>query len=429
MVRLDNKDAIVMRSSAISTGTAMADKNKYTGTGIPDQPWVDVTRLAGKDRIYVGINDTSPSPQEARLMFSVDSGVRWNTSATDDADPTTLLSLDPGMRNHTPVRVATSRAGTLGAGKTVYAAWERQTGIRGVDDPGSGTVLNKADIFGQVRVARDDGANTFHALVGAGGKNIFATSTDANKTFVLPESGAKFDDGGTNLGKQRLGSDLSIAVSPKDDKKVFVAWAQVDTKGGPSFVYASSSVDGGTNWRTPVKVSASAAALPALAVADNGVVGVLYTALTGKTDTNAGTLETHFAMSFNELTSAPLAIHDKILAKFANGSPAQDNTKSLNYIGDYEDVVALGDTFYGSFAASNDPQENNFPQGAFFQRNWSTGTQDFNGGPIAGNSNMLIDATVSIDPYYFSVDAVPEPGILLSAASLVLLLVRRPRAG
>jgi hypothetical protein len=155
--------------------------------------------------------------------------------------------------------------------------------------------------------------------------------------------------------------------------------------------------------------------LPTLAVAGNGTVGLLYTQL------RAGNLETHLAQSRDNFTTR----QDTVVATFPDN---EFSSPSQPYIGDYEGLVAVGNNFFGTFSASNNPLVNRFPRGVFFQRfvlsTRGTPSVALGNAPLLANGSRLDDGTgmpsvgnpnvrtpgadpgLSIDPYFFSARAV-----------------------
>jgi hypothetical protein len=91
----------------------------------------------------------------------------------------------------------------------------------------------------------------------------------------------------------------------------------------------------------------------------------------------------------------------------ANAPPAV----STAWIGDYQQLITIGNTFYGTFSASNNPLVADFPSGVYFQRDVRVG------GVVESNfylqaDGVLDDGTghmtgpaVSIDPFFFTVAA------------------------
>jgi hypothetical protein len=125
---------------------------------------------------------------------------------------------------------------------------------------------------------------------------------------------------------------------------------------------------------------------PALAINDRGKVGLLYQQLTA-------TLrwETHVRFSKK-------GVHwkDYVLSAAPAAVPVL-NPLYGPYLGDYEQLLAQGDDFYGVFCANNTPDLANFPHGVHYQRN-----ADF-------STNTLLDVTglvpipISIDPFFFHI--------------------------
>ena len=89
------------------------------------------------------------------------------------------------------------------------------------------------------------------------------------------------------------------------------------------------------------------AALPAVAVAANGTVGVLYDTFDGLNASGFPVFSAHLAQS----TDSALTFSDVSLLAFA--SPAKDNGNARQRVlGDYQSLRSLGNTFYGTFTAN-----------------------------------------------------------------------------
>jgi hypothetical protein len=67
------------------------------------------------------------------------------------------------------------------------------------------------------------------------------------------------------------------------------------------------------------------------------------------------------------------------------------------YLGDYEDLLAVGKDFYGVFSANNTPKKANFPNGIKYQRN-----ANFSTNTLLGIDNTT-PVNASIDPFFFKV--------------------------
>jgi hypothetical protein len=95
-----------------------------------------------------------------------------------------------------------------------------------------------------------------------------------------------------------------------------------------------------------------------------------------------------------------------------------DNPKPIlqPYIGDYLELRAVGNMFFGVFSASNIPSNANFPNGVTYNRNADFSThllKNQHGGDTIG---------YSIDPFFFSVGPKENP------ACPALRAAKNPRA-
>lgn len=312
-------------------------KSRYAPGGVPDQPWIEVASGA-TDRIYVAFNDLSRFPgATASIRFSLDSGLRWKN--------TVIESRRPGIgQDLPPVRVKAH-------GDIVYAAYQR------------GDAFNaRGDVRADVMIVRDDqaGEGRFQAL-GKGGTAI------VSNTLVA----------GRKLGKERIGSDLSVAIDPANPARVVVGFTVISGGRDPQAVLYLSTNSGAT-W-TQVFAAILQSGLGAVAIAANGTTGFLYTTFDG---VNLDTRLARFSPDF-------LTRNDTLLSRFPNGRPRPVFDP---YIGDYQDLAAVGDTFYGVFSASNDVRQ--FPI-----------TPEF------GRDATQLGTTVrfSIDPFFVKADAVVDP--------------------
>src|SRR5215467_817327 len=343
--------------------------NSNPQNNIPDQPWVVTTRVAGTDHIYVGFNDLSLFPgRTASVRASIDNGLTWNNVVIERVTP-------GAGQDGPPIRLAASSDGSM-----VYAAFLRWN---------SGSVPN---FPGNVIIVRDDnGTLAFNAL------GINGVNASGNVTFPF-SSTTGCPGAPTCLGAERLGSGLAIGVDPNNGRKVFVAFDVVS--GGSTRTIVVRSLDGGLSW-TQVFTTTVQSGLPSLSVAANGTVGLLYTTLEN------GMLVTHFVQTTNDFAT----IQDEVLSRFVSNNPV----KAFDpYIGDFQDLQAIDNIFFGTFSASNNANGTLavFPQGITFLRNF-TGTPNqpnFQLTNLAGGN-----VSASIDPFFFSeaAIAVPEPAALL----------------
>jgi hypothetical protein len=187
--------------------------------------------------------------------------------------------------------------------------------------------------------------------------------------------------------ESRRWSQLSIAVDPTKSSKVYVAWADsVDGSSSHLTLHFASSADRGNTW-TVSPLAIDNATNPALAVAKDGAIGLLYQQLV---TTAAGKRwQTWFSLA--EPEGSP---HLFKLADASAASPVLCSGMEM-YQGDYLELHSHGKDFYGVFSASNDRSDATFFPGAIFHRLY-----DVAGKPVdlAGNA-----VAVSMDPYFVKV--------------------------
>jgi uncharacterized repeat protein (TIGR01451 family) len=328
----------------------------------PDQPWIRVVQVHGVDHIYVGYNDLSRQSENGgdgktpTVRYSLNGGGTWSETGIEKTG--TSVGWDSPA-----VRLAISSDGL-----TVYALFQRNTNWLGE--------AFASDYNGEVVLMRDDnsGLNSFNAL-GAGG-----AGTKVAGGIVLPWFT-------TSLPANRLFNSCDVAMKPTERATVYVAYTEV--LGGSPVLRVSKSVNSGASFS--LAYSITNAALPALAVASDDTVGMLYLAQY-YTD-----LEVHFLKAFSG-SFAPSDIVDRKLSKF----PWSGTDR---WVGDYFQIRAVSYDFFGTFAALADPQPSQFPSGVYFQRNVNVGGVIKNNfwlsrpGELVDLSGTHVDP--SIDPFVF----------------------------
>ncbi|PWU21312.1 MAG: hypothetical protein C5B50_01920 [Verrucomicrobia bacterium] len=346
------------KSSDPTAGVPFSFFNSLPGQNL-DQPWVVVVSPFGADQIYIGLNGDN-FPRTATVHFYV--GTNWHT--------TTIEQATPFIEDGPPVRIAVSADG-----KRVYAAFVRFQGDTNQDE------------VSDVVLVRDDnrGLNGFNDLpINGNGGNDGVHDTQVARGIVFPISG------GTSLGSERLGSSCSIGLDPGNVDNVYVAYTEV-VNDAP-LIRLQASTNGGKTFQL-VYSTIAASALPALAVAQGGTVGLLFAALTN------GNMEVHFLRAdngnFNKTT-------DRVLASFPDNDP---NLQYNPYLGDYFQLKSVGEDFFGAFCASGDPQPSHFPCGVWYQRNVKIS------GVIHSNFSLSVTGALadlsgnfvapSIDPFFF----------------------------
>ena len=223
------------------------------GGSYPDQPWVRVVNVTNTDHIFVGFNDLTKSAyyggsgKTASIRYSLDGGTNWRNTALEKTIP-------GGEQDSPAVRLAISADGTR-----VYALFQRETSWTG------GTF--GSDFVGDVVLMRDDGyGGSGYGALGGGNGTLVAHNA------VIPYPG------GTSLGAERLGADCDVAINPTHPKQVYVAYTEAVS--GTPVLRVQSSTNSGAAFS--LVYSITNAALPALAVTTDGIVGLLYAAQSGK---------------------------------------------------------------------------------------------------------------------------------------------------
>ncbi len=340
----------------VSSATTMSIQSTRQNV---DQPFVRALGISSADRIYIGLNDFNQSNgHTATVDVSVDGGATYKSIPIETR--ATMGQDGPSVRP------------AVAPDNTIYAAffgWRKFDGKTATSD---------------IVVVRDDagatGPTPFQALKDPADK---LPGRLVAKKVSIPWSNAPA------LGQERIGSTLSIAVDPNNSSNVYVGWADRGSKGDIYTLHVRRSTDRGMTWSAMdlPHTTISNATNIAIAVAGNGVVGLLYQQLAN------GRWVTHVVQSRDAFAT----VQDTVLATAPANAPVQ---QFLPYLGDYDYLLAVGNEFRGVFCANNSPDPADFPQGVIYQRaaNFTTKTlDDGSGNPVA----------ISIDPFYFSVPVIP----------------------
>jgi len=326
-----------------------------------DQPWVTAGSIVisgvRSDRVYVGNNNfNQPAGRTATVDLSLDAATAPPPAGFA---PHQIEGVATAGQDGPPIRVAIHPDGT------VYAVFQRWTARTG------------SDITLDVVITRDDnwgaGANPFIALLDAG-----------NGTIGQRVDTGRFVRFNAQMGQERLGGDLSIAVDPADSARVWVAWC--DRVGGAAgtdwTLHVRRSVDRGQNWSADVRTITNAKN-PSLAINSASLLGLLYQEFTG----------THWVTRL-ELTTNGWASQAE--RHTLHQAPANTPSRTfLPYIGDYLRLLTVDRVFYGVFSGNNTPDMSNFPSGVTYQRSADWTTHQLLG------LDGITPVRVSIDPFFF----------------------------
>lgn len=335
-----------------------------------DQPWVEGATQSNTDRVYVSSNDLTQRPTgvTASVDFDLDAANTAAFASTARLETRTSADIGGGSRQDGPsVRTAIHRSGIIYA---VFFGW------RTFASP------NVTDIV----VCRDDNwglnAPSFGNLTDPGdGKAGLRVATGVSVAAL-----------GTLLGTQRVGSNLTIAVDPRNSQRVYIAWCDgLATVASPYVLRVRRTDNGGQNW-TPDLFTVNNATNPGLAVNNQGVVALLYQQLA----TVGGTARwrTHLLRSTDHFATVAT---DTTLADVIDSSAGAALTV---IIGDYANLMSVGKDFHGAFSAQNAPVNANFPAGVTYLRNANFGT-----GTLLAVDNVT-PVSASVDPFYFQYQTV-----------------------
>jgi hypothetical protein len=349
----------VLRSANFTAPVVMSVLEDRTQV---DQPYTQAATVpsgtdAGKDRVYVGLNDFAASAgKTATVETGLDAAA---ASPTFTSVRVEKRGTGTAGQNGPQIRPAVHTDGTVYA---VFYGWRAF----------SATSLVTSDIV----VVRDDnwgkGATPFTAL----------KDPSDNIAGRLVATGVQFTWNGS-LGHDRLGGDLSIAVDPGNSSIVYIAFC--DVQAGSYTIHIRRSTDRGQTWSADLK-TVSNAKNPALAIAASGKVGLAYQRVTGSGSSQRW--DTHLELTTDGFGTS----QDLVLAT----TPANTPTPIfLPFIGDYMHMMAIGEHFYGVFSANNTPDPANFPQGVTYHRNHDFATKKL----FAVNGTT--EVAPSIDPFFF----------------------------
>lgn len=335
-----------------------------------DQPYIEaITPLGGSqrnnDHIYVGNNDFGTgSTQTASIEQSLNAA-----TAPAPANLTTerLEVRVPVGQDGPPIRTSTHPSGV------VYAIFYRRTATSGSTRTGD-IIVVRDDDWGQGATSYNDLTDPSDGLAGR------IVATGINWTW---------NSGISGMGQVRIGDRASIAVDPRDDQTVYIAY--LDRAGATinsSRLNVRRSTDGGANWSANL-LTINNGIVPQLAVNIRGDVGFLCQQLIGA----------NWVTNFNQSVDGGTTWTNTVLHTAPSATPA---ATFAPYLGDYAGLQAVGKDFYGIFSGNNTPNNANFPVGVTYQRNADFGTNNLR------NTTNTANIGVSIDPFFFEVEQIPD---------------------
>jgi len=306
------------------TSMGVAVRTNSTGIGNVDQPWLLVNRdtaNASQDNVYVAYDDFSMLPRGMQIAvaqgsnppdFTIDNsaGTSLNCIGGNCVNPGHRLAVDSG-NGYVYSIFQDLVTGDLGGFFNLNYMLNRTTdsgSTWGVNGSPTGIVVANADT-----TQASPKFGTVNALLGG----IDHVTVDASNGDVYYVYG--------NRDAVTFNNRLSIIRLTDDGMGGLII-------GSPHFVTGQVQ-----------------AALPSVAVTSNGTVGVLYTTFDGFL-AGLPQFTAHFATSTDQGTS----FTDNTLLTFLS-SDADNGDPGQRVLGDYNQVKAVGTTFYGVFTGNGVP--------------------------------------------------------------------------
>jgi len=378
-----------------------------------DQPFLTVSYTASEgifsnalDRLYVGCNDLSAWNGKSS---SVDQGANpvpgyWPVFGRQFG-MTHLETRWVAGQDGPQARVAVDAYGTVYA---AYYGWRQPTQSGYITD----VVLARDDYWGS-------GSLSWFLFPPQRTYGNLIDPIDREPGLrVAKEVAIPYSDTTAYLGQERFGGDLSIAVDPRifpigfgfpppphQVPPVYLAWADLQGVRGDTYtLHVRASGNRGQTW-TPDLFTVPNGKNPALAVNALGQIGFLYQQVTGSAPNLRW--ETHFAISNNGE-----AWEDFPLATTPADQPPIEvtnwilwTTDHFPYIGDYIDLQAVGNDFYGAYCANNTPDLANFPLTNSNRASFSLRYQRV--ADFQTKTLLALDGTtavpISIDPFFVKI--------------------------
>ena len=317
-----------------------ADKTNSVGPGNTDQPWTLTNRdnaVAAQDNVYVAYDNFAVNPIGMRIAVSL--GVNPPNFTRDNQSGT---SGGPGIINPGHRLAVDPRNGW------VYSLFQNSTG--GTANDWAVTYRLNRSIDGGVTWILNGSPTGIQIAAANSTQGIGPTTTfDVNGNCVNPQPNNLFKFGGVNA---LLGGVDHAAVDPNNGDVYYVYGNRDGGTGNNrlSIIRLTDNGAGGLTIGAPHFVTGQVqAALPSVAVASNGVVGVLYTTFNGPSG-GFPQFTTHLAMSEDH----GVTFSDFPLETYL--SPANDNNNCRQRVlGDYNQMKAVGNTFYGVFTGNGVP--------------------------------------------------------------------------
>jgi len=298
-------------------GVAQAT-NHLDGVNGEDQPWLLVGPQPGAsgENVYVAYDDFNTAPDmhvavaaaTGPLVYNIDNRTGFGTGFVN---PGHRLAIDRGS----------------GA---VYSLFQRRIAAGAGGSQNIDYMLNRST----------DGGNTWSLNGNATGIAVAnADSTQPTPKFCTVNA--------------LLGGVDHAAVDPQTGDVVFVYGNRDPTTGNNRLAMRRLTDDGAGGLTIGPEIFITGqvqAAIPSVGITDNGVIGVFYYTCDGTSSTGFPIFTAHFVVSSDQgATFTGLELETFLSPATDNGNPRQ------RVLGDYMQVKALENQFYGGFTGNGVP--------------------------------------------------------------------------
>jgi hypothetical protein len=306
-------------------------KTQPTNSHAPDQPWVIVGRgpdRAAQENVYVAYQ-SSPGMQVAVAKAKAPPDFMIDNSSGRSNE----FGSNPGLRV-----AADHRSGA------VYSLYQTAASIQCLRASPVRYMLNRSL----------DGGKSWKLNGSADGIQVAqACSHQDLFTYLFGEPKPGDILGGVNSLRGGIGA---LAVDPSSGD-VYVVYGRFDEEVGRDRIGIVRVADRGDGSMEPglahfVSGPEHQSALPAVAVTENGAVGVLYdTADRLDKETSRPFFSVHLAVSGDHGAN----FHTVVLQEFLFPENAPRGNAGPRPLGDYQQLKSLGNTFYGVFSGDGQP--------------------------------------------------------------------------
>ncbi|MFL6136310.1 MAG: choice-of-anchor D domain-containing protein [Frankiaceae bacterium] len=296
-----------------------AQVSSINSSGTPhsvDQPWLLVNRdptTAAQDNTYTAYDDFNGSPD---MRVAVATGTQPPNFVRDNKVGDSGGGINPGHR--------LANDPTTGF---MYDLWQQS--------PGGGSGGSQSVNY---RLNRStDGGQTW--TLNGSGTGIVVANADSDQPTKFGTVNALLG-GVDHAAVDPTTGDVYVVYGNRDsgtgNNRLSLARLQSDSTGNNMNVTATTFVTGQVQ-----------AALPSIAVASNGTIGILYDTFDGFSSTGLPIFTAHFAMS----TDHGQSFATQTLETFLSPNKDNGNARQRN-LGDYQQVKVAGRTFYGVFTGN-----------------------------------------------------------------------------